>query len=257
MTRANRPFVVFAWTFAPPDYFEELVSDRDDHTIRIERGRVEVRIDASLYDADSSLLQAVQDTVNDWFLSAQLAKGAHCELSAPTITREQAGTGQRPERETERSIAASSTAQPEAARATHTAHDARARSKQDPGRSSEPLDCLGISDPLLDPMLQQYDAALSDSQHELSLLYGVAQVLVSEFGSEQAAGAALGVSEFEWRRLAQLINIEREGGDPDADSPESAAQASEAERAEARATVLRIILAYHRHRNAGPDSASD
>ncbi len=260
MSQTNKSFIVLEWTFSPPNYFNTPVRlNREMYAMAITGGKFEVQIDASLYDTAPSLQQAIDDVVIDWFLGAQLATGAPYELSAPTVTRVYVAAESPAQPEPEVAGSARAMDAPIIGDADGTTHIAVAsqqeRIEEEPSAAqiSEPYSTI---DPLLESLLRRYDAAISDPAHELSLLCDVPEALSTTYGSASAARAALGISERDWSRLTDLADCERGQGRIGYDGVDVRPEASEGERAEARAAALRMILAYFRRTESESGSAS-
>ena len=252
MSQATREFAILSWAYSPTDYFEAPIRlVRDAYAIWIADGKVEVRVEASLYDQDPQLRDALRDAVNDWFLGARLASHRAYELSGPVVTRvyfDAIATGraeaQRARRPAEPNVAAEERVEPD-----------RAAGAGEP-TMDELAETYSSSDLLLDSLLRRYDQAVTDPARELARLREVPEALATIFGSAGAARAALDIREADWSRLIEMGDRERQAG-PGAgqEGPISQAPASDAERAEARAITLRMILAYLRYTKPKPDAS--
>ena len=60
---------------------------RHDYTMIIADGKVQAKIDCSVYEADPSIRQRLHDALNDRFLGVQLLSHHAYQLSKPTMTR--------------------------------------------------------------------------------------------------------------------------------------------------------------------------
>jgi hypothetical protein len=59
------------WTFTPPDYFEEARTiTAAGHSITIDNGKAEARIDMAAHDADRSIRARLHEALNAHFLAA-------------------------------------------------------------------------------------------------------------------------------------------------------------------------------------------
>lgn len=243
MSHASREFAILSWTYSPTDYFEAPIRlVRDAYAIWIAGGKVEVRVEAALYDQDPQLRDALRDAVNDWFLGARLASHRAYELSGPVVTRVY--------------FDAIATGRAEAQRARRPAEPKVAPEERAEPTMDELAETYSSSDLLLDSLLRRYDQAVTDPTRELARLREVPEALATIFGSAGAARAALDVREADWSRLVELGERERQAA-PGAgqDGPISQAPASDAERAEARAITLRMILAYLRYTKPKSDAS--
>jgi len=74
--------VVLEWKFTPSDYFEEAIEIlRHDYAMTIADGKVEAKIESAIYDANPSIRQLLQGSLNDRFLGVQLL--THRPMSYP------------------------------------------------------------------------------------------------------------------------------------------------------------------------------
>lgn len=80
--------VVLEWTFSPPDYFEDVIRiERASYTIIISAGKIEARIDPTVYDEEHKTRDLLRDIVNDRFLGVQLLTHKSYELSKSSMYR--------------------------------------------------------------------------------------------------------------------------------------------------------------------------
>lgn len=208
--------VILEWTFAPPDYFEGPIRlKRDTYVIALANGKVEVRIDATLYDHEPTLQQQLHDTVNGWFLDAQRANQRPYHLSQPRILR----------------VYYDATKDaPETASPNLSSTPPKVVAAPRLGRGSAPVSTplaatYGGDDPLLANLLRKYDAALADPEHELAGLGAVRDALAAAFGDPPRG---LAIDEADWNKLAELA---------------SAPATGDTARTTARTLALRMILA--------------
>jgi hypothetical protein len=80
--------VLLEWIFSPPDYFEELIEiSRNDYIMIIDNGKVEAKIESSIYDINPSMRNVLHESLNDRFLGVQLLTHRPYELSKLTMAR--------------------------------------------------------------------------------------------------------------------------------------------------------------------------
>jgi len=243
MDRHKRLAVVLTWKFSPRGYFARTArAVRGEYTIEIADGRVQVWIDASLYDLYPSLRQELYDAVNDWFLGAQLVSQRPYALSEPAEARLEFRDGEEIPDWTD------SDGMPAIAEATQwedpppgVSASARSLGDENPGEPDHGglAQICGTTDPVLASLSRRYDFAVRDPKHQLARLYAVREALASIFGHESTAQAALGIGVPEWSRIRELADGELRG---------SVQISAEGERAEAQAIALRMILGYVRYR---------
>jgi len=223
--QAAKSTVILEWAFSPPDYFAAPIRlKRDTYVIALADGKVEVRIDAAIYDLEPTLREQLHETVNGWFADAQRASGRPYRLTGPSELRVYY--------DATRGVADAPTPNLSSTPPALSAAGA-------PGASDAvPKGIAGahrVGDPLLRSLLQTYDAAVADPEHELARLGAIREALGAELGD---APAALGIDAREWERLGELA----------AGTGQSADDGS---RAQARAIALRAILAYLRRAGGG------
>jgi hypothetical protein len=93
-------------------------------------------------------------------------------------------------------------------------------------------------------MLASYSAATSDSANELMHLYEIRDALHAEYGSDDAAKKALGISSGEWSRFGGLANGPIEQGRHRGKFPEGLRDATPEELADSRQLAYRWILVF-------------
>jgi hypothetical protein len=207
-----RAVIVLEWDFSPPDYFEEPIEiSRHDYIVIIADGKVQAKIDSSVYEADPSMRQRLHDALNDRFLGVQLLSDRAYQLSKPTMTRvhpdERRDFFVEPE--------------PERLKISDNLVDVRitdrhgnviSDSRQDRIEKKKSLAELVAryrsTDGLLDSLFRSYDAAVHDPNNELVHLYEIRDALFMRFGGEPAPRAAVGISSSQWSRIGHLCNSE-------------------------------------------------
>lgn len=251
--------VVLEWTFAPPDYFEEVIGiSRQDYTMTIAQGKVQAKIDFRIYEANPSMRRELHDGLNDRFLGVQLLTHRAYELSSTTMTRVHSD-GRRDifiEPEPARLLISGGTVD---FQVTDKDGNVISDSKQDRIEKKKSLAELvtthGATDGLLASLLLSYDAAVRDSNNELVHLYEIREALTKKFGGENATRSALGISSSQWSRLGHLCNNEplRQGRHR-GKTGGVLRDASEGELTEARGSARAMIKAYLRHLDDSADS---
>ena len=80
--------IVLEYSFSPPDFFEGPVQiPYKDCKVMIEKGKVEARIDAEIYDKTPLMRDELHKLLTDWFLGAQLLAYKPYNLSKPSVSR--------------------------------------------------------------------------------------------------------------------------------------------------------------------------
>lgn len=241
--------VILEWKFTPPDYFEETIDIlRHDYAMTIADGKVEAKIESAIYDANPSIRQVLQGSLNDRLLSAQLLTHRPYELSSSTTTRVH------PDGRRDISIELESGSYVMSGgsvdfRITDKDGNIIADSKRDRIERKKSLAELvsthRASDGLLAAMLRSYDAGVRDPNNELVHLYEIRDALSVKFDGENSARTALTITASQWSRLGQLCNHEplRQGRHR-GKTGEVLRDASESELVEARGIARAMIEAY-------------
>ena len=80
--------VILEWKFSPSDYFEEVIRiERESYTMVINKGKVEARIDPTVYDKEHKMRDELHQILNDRFLGVQLFTYKPYELSKSSMRR--------------------------------------------------------------------------------------------------------------------------------------------------------------------------
>lgn len=244
--------VLLEWKFSPSDYFEEAVEvSRHDYTMTIADGKVEAQIESEIYDANPSIRQVLQGSLNDRFLGVQLLTHRPYELSNSTMIR------MHPDGRRDISIELSSGCYAMSCGSVDfqiTDKDGNIISDSKRERVERKKDLAELvaahraSDGLLAAMLRSYGESVRDPNNELVHLYEIRDALSAKFDGENSARAALTITASQWSRLGQLCNNEplcqgRHRGK----TGEALRDASEDELVEARSIARAMIEAYLQH----------
>ncbi len=204
--------MVLAWTFSPPDYFEEPLNiSCHGCTISIADGKAEAKIDSDLYDADPSIRQRLHDDLNGRFLGAQMLTHRAYELSGSTRTVVHPD-GHKDIFVELKGVSGVVFAGTLDVRVTDANGNVVSDSRRDRIERKKTLAELVAkhysTDVLLASLLRSDDAAVRDPDNELVHLYEIQEALRMRFGSGLAARAALGISSSQWSRMGRLCNDE-------------------------------------------------
>lgn len=241
--------VLLEWNFTPPNYFEEAIEIlRHDYAINIADGKVEAKIESSIFDSSPSIRRTLHDSLNDRFLGVQLLTHRPYELSKSTITRVHPDGRRDISIELESTFSVASVGSVDF-RVTNKDGNVISDSKRDrierKKNLAELVSAHRASDRLLGAMLRSYDTGVRDPNNELVHLYEIRDALSVKFGGENSARAALAITAPQWSRLGQLCNSEplRQGRHR-GKTGEVLRDATEAELAEARGIARAMIEAY-------------
>jgi hypothetical protein len=241
--------VVLEWQYSPPEYFEEAIRIvRSDYTMAIADGKVEARIDSSIYDANPGMRQALHDALNDRFLAVQLVIHKAYELSRSTMIRLHPD-GRRDiylDAETGKFVVTGGESDIQITKKDGTVVvDSKRDRIEKKRRLAELLSTYRATDETLASLLRSYDAGVRDPDNELVHLFEIRDALSTKFGGDDATQSALNISSTSWSRLGGLCNNEplrqgrhrgRIGG--------TLRDATEAELKKARGIARAMIEAY-------------
>lgn len=221
---------------------------REAYGMTIADGKVEARVDSSVFDSDSSIRQSLHEALSDRFLGVQVLTHRPYQLSGPTMTR------LHPDGRRDRFI------EPESGEIKLSGEtlDIQVRDKDDnvlmdtrrervhrKGDLAELVEKYRAKDAVLASLLRSYHAAVRDPDNELVHLFEIRDALTRRFEGETEARSVLGISSRSWSRLGRLANAEplRQGRHRGkAEGP--LRDATESELAEARVIALRLNEAY-------------
>ena len=241
--------VVLEWRFSPSGYFEEPITiSRDHYTMTIADGKVEAKIDSSVYDGNPSIRKMLHDSLNDRFLAVQLLTHRAYELSKSTLTRVHPDGRKHVLLEVETSYHAVSSDTLDIRvldKDGNVVSDSRRDRIEKQMSVADLVETHRASDAVLAALLQSYGSAVRDPNNELVHLYEVREALSTRFGGEKAARAELGITRSRWSRLGELCNDEplRQGRHR-GKAAVSLRDATESELGEARAIARRMIETY-------------
>jgi hypothetical protein len=198
------------WTFSPHDYFEQVIEiTGQGYTMMIGNdGHAQAKIESSLYEANPDIREIMQNDLKSRFLGVQLLTYRPYKLSDSKRTRLHPG-GRK-----------DYFIEPKTAHFATTFYDVDTKiikdgnvvadSKQDrieeKKRYAELVASCRTTDPLLESLLQSYQAAIDDSDDELVHLYEIRDAFCKKFKAE--AQKALGLTRAQWSRFGRLCNDE-------------------------------------------------
>lgn len=246
--------VELEWQFSPPDYFEEPITiSRKNYLMLIDSGHVKATIASAVYDADPSMRTSLHEALNDRMHGVQLLNHRPFELSKPTVIR------LHPDGRRDISIELTGVQATASCgvldvqvidRDGNVVSDSMRDRIERKKSLAELVSTYRAGDVLLTSLLKSYDAGVRDPDNELVHLYEIRESLSAQFGSEASVRAMLGNSSSDWSRLGQLCNSEplRQGRHR-GKSVGVLRDATEAELAEARGIVRRMIETYLRHKS--------
>jgi hypothetical protein len=239
--------VILEWSFTPPDYFEdEIRIIRDDYEMVIKEGKVEARINPSLYDREPKMRDSLHESLNNQFLGAQLINHKPYDLSKPSMYRFH--SDDRKDVTVFLDGVTSSGGTLDFVVQNKDGNlivDSRKDRIQKKKKLSELAEVYCPKDPLTASLLKSYNAAVNDPENELVHLYEIRDALNKRFGDMQTTCKILSLTESDWKRLGQLANNEPlKQGRHRGKSPGILRDATEDELKEARDIARSFVEAY-------------
>jgi hypothetical protein len=243
--------VILEWTFTPPNYFEEAIEvRRNDYVMTIADGKAEARIDADVFDRDSSIRQALHNGLNDRFLAAQLLTHQPYTLSKSSMVLVDPDGKRNIFLEMESIVCRALVFAPDLIltdKDGNVVKDTRRDRIEKKKTVAELIQQHRVIDALLDSVLKSYQASVKDPDNELVHLYEIRDALVKKFGDSSALRTKLGITRNEWSRFAQLANDEplRQGRHRGSNAG-NLRDATEGELQEARSIARKMVETYLR-----------
>jgi len=208
----QKEMVILEWNFTPADYFEEPINLlRDNYEINIEDGRARANIEAKHFDSNPDLRTKIHESLNSRFQAAQIINRKTYELSESSMSR------------IHENGAVSQTIFVKAAELIVTANspdivitesngEVAGDSKRERIAKREALANLvekhSPGNPTIKSIMASWETSLREPDNVLSSLYDIREALKREFGNENAAYSALGLSRKSWKELGRLANYE-------------------------------------------------
>lgn len=196
-------------SFTPETYFEEpVIFSHGPHTVKIEKGQVEVRVPPEAYD-QTRTRDEVHALVEAYFMGAQLKNCTPFTLSKASVYH-QHHDGRRdatifPESIVSRIRVGQADLQV-IDKDGNVVSDTRATRIAERNRLSELAAQHIVGDRHLRQMMRSHDEALKRPDVELVRLFEIREALVARFGSEQQVKSSLGISHRDWSELGRLAN---------------------------------------------------
>jgi hypothetical protein len=241
--------VLLEWQFSPPDYFEEAIEvSCHTYSMTIADGKVEAKVEPAIYDANPSMPQLLQDSLNGRFLGVQLLTHRPYELSRSTITRVREDGRRDIFIELTSGIILTSVGSVDI-RVTDKDVNIISDSKRDRIEKKKNLAELVAthlpSDVTLAALLRSHDAGVRNPNNELVHLYEIRDALSVKFGGKSGARAALAITTSQWNHLGQLCNDKLlSQGRHRGMTGEALRDASEGELVESRGIARAMIESY-------------
>jgi len=201
--------VEIKWHYTPPQYFEEqLILEWENYSIKISDGYISAKMTADVFNSQPNLIDVLTQKLNDYFIGAQPILKQGFKIQANGVDRIQ------PDGRRDVTVLA----EPLELKVTvynadlvytdkeGVAHNTR-RDRIDATNNLAMLSVRHAATDLTARLiLNSFDAAVRDPGNELVHLYEIWDALTKRFGKEQNAKRALGISNYDRRRLGELAN---------------------------------------------------
>lgn len=204
--------VLLEWSFTPVDYFEdEIRIVRDKCEMVIKEGKVEARIDPSVYNREDKMRDTLHESLNDRFLGVQLLTHKPYDLSKASMCRlypdgrKDVTIFPEPGVFTLSGGSVDFVVKDKTGNIVSDSRRDRIEKKKELAGLAEKY---SSKDPLAASLLASYKAAVNDPKNELVHLYEIRDALSKSFLGETLACETLGLSASDWSRLGQLANSE-------------------------------------------------
>lgn len=239
--------IVLEWKFYPPGYFESSIKiQQDNYTMTIDNGKVEVRIDSAVYEANPSIRDALQKVLTNRFLGTMLCSHTLYELSSPNMTRlHDDGRVDRflkvePGRiEIKGGHVDFKITDKDGNVVVDTKRDRIKKKKKISDLVSKHAD-----HDLVLSLLRSYEDSIRDPNNELIYLYEIRDALSRKFGNSDKAISVLDLPKTKWKDFGKLCNKEPLKQGRHRGQHEALRNATDIELSEARKTAKTMIEAY-------------
>jgi len=200
--------MVLQWTFLPPDYFEApVVISRDDYTVSIQDGKIDVRMAPALYETNPNIKDAIEDALNHRFRAMELISHHGYSLSyAGRLHIHPDGHKEFFLTINERLTVRDSVDFTASDKAGNVIFDSRKERLQQKMMLADLVERHSSRDSLVKSMLKSYHAAVTDPDNELVYLYEIRDALAREFRGENQVRAILNISSASWHELGRIAN---------------------------------------------------
>ena len=245
------------WTFAPSDYFEQVIKViRDDYKLVVGSGVAEARVPSEVYDANPDIVAEIHASLKARLLGVQLVSFRPFDLSDARRTRLHAD-GRKDIFITLKGASMTITGGTVDVEVKTSSGDIVYSSKQQRTQQKRSIAELVAkyksTDPTLALLLDSHNHAVLEPQNELVSLYEIRDGIATRFSGKWPALQQLEVDAAIWKRLGQLCNDEplRQGRHR-SKSGTNTRDATERELQEARDIARTLLESYLRYleRNA-------
>ena len=204
--------VLLKWEFSPPDYFEEeLTLEYDDCQLVIKEGKVEARIDPSLYDQNDKMRNSLYEFLNSRFSGVELYSHKPYKLSEASETRLHADGRKDVVIHAKTSIISISSLTADIIICDKNGNiisDSKRDRIQKKQEFAQLVGDFSSGDLVATSLMTSYKAAVSDPDNELVHLYEIRDALSKYFLGEKLARKVLNLTKDDWSYLGRLANDE-------------------------------------------------
>lgn len=240
--------VLLEWTYSPANFLESPVEIKQiGYELKMDEGKVEARIDPSVYDAEPSLRQQLHGQVLAQLQAVQLTTLRTFELSSSSKTVVRADGSKHHFLEVKSIVAISSVSSPNlvvrdsSGRVTFDSKQERIVIQKQLAQQIKKHD----GDEVLEALLRSFYAALDDPNNELVHLYEVRETLKTKLGGDKKAKSILSITQRQYSRFGELCNeLPLKQGRHRGKAYDELRDATAAELDEARKIAREMIEAY-------------
>jgi len=204
--------VLLEWEFSPPDYFEQdLTLKHDDCQLVIKEGKVEARIDPSVYDQNNKMRNSLYEFLNNIFSGVELYSHKPYKLSEASEIRLHADGRKDVVIYAKASIISTSSLTVDTIICDKNGNiisDSKRDRIQKKQEFAQLVGDFSSGDSVATSLMTSYKAAVSDPDNELVHLYEIRDALSKHFIGENPARKILNLTKDDWSYLGRLANDE-------------------------------------------------
>jgi hypothetical protein len=202
---------ILEWVYEPAEYFETTYNfGNQDYVFAVDNGKATVTLSNPQDPVNQQTVHAVQEQLNAIFVARQMLIHKPYRLNGPH-TYQYRDNGSKDVSVSIQAAVAIATAM--SADVVTTDENGNIVRDTKAERIAEHTRFLTLvaqksHNPLLQSLLQSYNAAVNDPANELVHLYEVRDALAKHFGNEGEARKQLNITKAQWQRVGFLANEE-------------------------------------------------
>ena len=204
--------VLLEWEFSPPDYFEEEHTiEHDDCQLVIKEGKVEARIDPSVYDQNNKMRDSLYEFLDKRFSGVEIYSHKPYKLSEAseiklyTDGRKDVVVYAKVSMIGTVSMTADVTISDKDGNIISDSKRDRIQKKK---KFAQLVGDFSYDDPVANSLITSYKTSVSDPDNELIHLYEIRDALSKCFLGDKEAQKRLNLKKSDWSNLGRLANNE-------------------------------------------------